>query len=214
MGVNNVQVLRLTPHARALGNPRRDPGSPIVKTGDTSPDSRVVTTGDASFHDEFVALFHKQFPSLFRYLDRLTSEPELAADIAQEAFIRLYQKGTLPDTPSAWLVSVAMNLFRNAQTTRSRRRRLLTPDRMQYAHADPAPSPDAGVSGDDTRDMVRAALGRLPERERQLLLLRAEGLSYREISVALNLNEGSVGVLLARAKQAFRAACKDGFHAP
>ena len=85
---------------------------------------------------------------------------------------------------------------------------------MQHAHADPPASPDALAGGEDTRHMVRTALAALPSRDQQLLLLRAEGLSYREIAEALSLNEASVGVLLARAKQAFRVACKDGFHAP
>ncbi len=46
--------------------------------------------------------------------------------------------------------------------------------------------------------------GRMPERERHMLLLRAEGYSYREIAGALEINEASVGVFLARAKEAFR----------
>ena len=44
----------------------------------------------------------------------------------------------------------------------------------------------------------------MSDRERSLLLLRAEGFSYREIARALELNEGSVGTLLARAQRSFR----------
>jgi DNA-directed RNA polymerase specialized sigma24 family protein len=51
---------------------------------------------------------------------------------------------------------------------------------------------------------VRRALDRLPERDRELLLLRAEGFSYRDIAQALALNETSIGTLIARAKLAFR----------
>jgi RNA polymerase sigma factor (sigma-70 family) len=57
---------------------------------------------------------------------------------------------------------------------------------------------------------VRAAIDRLPERERRMLLLRAEGYSYRDIAAALDLNEASVGVLLARARRAFREAYGGG----
>jgi DNA-directed RNA polymerase specialized sigma24 family protein len=45
----------------------------------------------------------------------------------------------------------------------------------------------------------------MPKRDRELLLLRAEGYSYRELAGALRLNEASIGTLLARARDAFRA---------
>ncbi len=47
-----------------------------------------------------------------------------------------------------------------------------------------------------------------------MLLLRAEGYSYQEIAVALQLNQASVGTLLARARDAFRATYEDPFDAP
>jgi len=156
-----------------------------------------------------VALFHEHFERIYRYLDRLTGEAALAADLAQEAFIRLYRRGALPDAPAAWLISVAMNLLRNAKSTERRRRRLLTPARSEQARADPAPAPDQGMADEDTRRRVRAALDGVPERERRLLLLCAEGYSYREMAAALHLNEASVGVLLARAKRAFRDTYED-----
>ncbi len=168
----------------------------------------------ASFHDQFVALFGMQFQKLYRYLDRLSGEPELAADVAQEAFIRLYQRGSLPDAPEAWLISVAMNLFRNVKSSRSRRRRLLTPARSEGVLADPPPSPEQAAISGESRRKVRAALDRLPERERRLLLLGAEGYSYRDIAAVLELNETSIGTLLARARRAFRECYEDPSDAP
>ncbi|MEZ0334865.1 MAG: sigma-70 family RNA polymerase sigma factor [Gemmatimonadales bacterium] len=157
-----------------------------------------------SFHDSFVGLFEAHFRRLFRYLDRLSGDPELAQDIAQETFVRLYRRGSLPDTPSAWLISVAMNLLRNAQSSRSRRRRLLTAARSEHLHADPPPLPDEAAIAEESRRRVRLAIDRLPERERRLLLLHAEGYGYRDLAAALGLNERSVGTLLARARRAFR----------
>ena len=55
---------------------------------------------------------------------------------------------------------------------------------------------------------------RLAERDRQMLLLRADGYAYRELAAALGLNESSVGTLLARAKRAFREAYEGGANAP
>ncbi len=156
------------------------------------------------FQDRVVELFHAHFHRLVRYLDRLSGDPDLAADLAQEAFIRLHQRGALPEHPEAWLISVAMNLFRNAKSTGARRRRLLTPALAEGAMSDPLPTPLQAVESADERDRVRAALDRLSERERHILLLRAEGYGYRELAEALYLREVSIGTLLARAKRAFR----------
>ena len=162
-----------------------------------------------SFRDDFVELFNGQFPRLYRYLDRACGDPELAADIAQETFVKLYQRGAFPDTPGAWLVTVAMNLLRNAQTMRARRSRLLKviPDAETFADRPITPA-HATESRELTR-RVRTALDQMPERERQLLLLRSEGYSYREIAQALDLQEASVGTLLARAKRVFRDIYED-----
>lgn len=164
---------------------------------------------ESPFQDGFTAMFEAQFARLYRYLDRLSGEPELASDIAQEAFVRLFRRGSMPDTPEAWLISVALNLFRNAKSSRSRRSRLLTATRSEGVLADSPPAPDQAVMGEESRVRVRAALDRLPERERGLLLLRAEGYSYRDMSVALELNEASIGTLLARARHAFRECYED-----
>lgn len=158
----------------------------------------------AAFADHFAELFRVHYPRLFRYLDRLSGEPDLAADLAQDAFVRLYQRGAAPDRVEAWLITVATNLFRNARTQRSRRTHLLTEDRARNVLADPPASPAAVSEDDGQRQRVRAVINQLSERDRQLLLLRAEGYAYRDIARALDLEEASVGTLLARAKRAFR----------
>jgi RNA polymerase sigma-70 factor (ECF subfamily) len=160
----------------------------------------------ASFRDRFIQIFDSGFPRLYRYLDRLSGDQELAADVAQDAFARLYARGSLPDAPDAWLITVAMNLYRNATATRARRRRLLSTVRAEAVLADPSPSPAQVAVEIESAELVRAALDRLATRERQLLLLHAEGYRYREIASVLELNEASVGTLLARAKRAFRDA--------
>jgi RNA polymerase sigma factor (sigma-70 family) len=164
----------------------------------------------APFHDLFVELFNAHFNRIFRYLDRLSGDPDLAADLAQDAFVRLYRRGSLPDAPEAWLISVAMNLFRNAAAARNRSGRLLTIERAEGAHSRPAPSPEAEAIDSESRRRVRLAIDRLPPREKGLLLLAAEGYSYRDIASALQLNEASVGTLLARARRDFRAVYDGG----
>ena len=156
-----------------------------------------------SFHDAFVGLFQDHFQRLFRVIDRASGDPELAEDVVQESFIRLYRRGFLPDDPVAWLVSVAMNLMRNELSRRRRRMRLLTDARGEELLGDPPAAPVRTPDQEALRRRVRAALDGVPERERALLLLRAEGYSYREIARALKLNEASIGTLLARARRAF-----------
>jgi len=163
----------------------------------------------SSFQDRFEELFTAHFHRLWRFMDRLTGEPDLAADLVQDAFLKLLERGSLPDAPESWLITVTLNLFRNQRTTRARRGRLLTLARAAEIQGDPAPAPDQVAMAGDSRRGVRTALERLPERERALLLLRAEGYSYRDLAAALDLNEASIGVLLARAKRAFRAHYED-----
>jgi len=159
-------------------------------------------TFEAAFRREF----DERYATLARYLARLVGEPESAADLAQEAFVRLFQRGSMPDDPAAWLVSVAHNLLRNERQQIARRLRLLELRAEEIAPNEPARAADTTLETRELRANVRRALDALPERERQMLLLRYEGFSYREIAHALAINEASVGTLLARAKTAFRDA--------
>lgn len=168
---------------------------------------------NGSFEEEFDGLFRAQFPRVFRYLDRLSGDAEVARDLAQDTFVRLLHRGAPPDRPEAWLVTVATNLWRNTRATNNRRARLLGPSRSSEVLADPVESPSTEVEGSEARERVRAAMALLPERERLLLLLMAEGYRYREIAEAAGINESSVGTLLARAKRAFRVAYGGPDHA-
>ncbi len=161
---------------------------------------------DATFDAQFRQAFDDRFHSLFRYLDRLSGDAALSADIAQEAFVRLYHRGAMPEDPGAWLVSVVNNLFRDERRRSSRRVRLLARKSPESTLGDPTPAPDAHLFSEAERNAVRNALDGLSERERQLLLLREEGYSYREMSIALGIVESSVGTSLMRARAAFRVA--------
>ncbi|HEV8365559.1 MAG TPA: sigma-70 family RNA polymerase sigma factor [Gemmatimonadaceae bacterium] len=167
---------------------------------------RDAASEEMTFEAAFRREFDARFAPLARYLARLVGEPESAADLAQEAFVRLFQRGSMPDDPAAWLVSVAHNLLRNERTQITRRLRLLEQRGGELAPRDSGPAADAALDARELRVNVRRALDALPERERQMLLLRYEGFSYREIAHALAINETSVGTLLARAKVAFRDA--------
>ena len=168
---------------------------------------------DHSFEDAFSTLFPCEFPRVFGLLVRSCGDAELANDLAQETFVRLYRRGSLPDSTAAWLATVALNLLRNARSRDARRAELLTVARGAGVHSEAAPSVAEGLASEEARRRVRDALDGLAERERNLLLLRSEGYSYREIAEALDLNERSVGTLLARARKAFRTAYSEVAHA-
>jgi RNA polymerase sigma-70 factor (ECF subfamily) len=164
------------------------------------------------FRDAFPRLYREHHARLHAHIHRLCGEPDLAADIVQEAFVRLHRRGRAPDSTGAWLVTVANNLLRNALTQRARRLQLV---RVQaQVETNDALAADNAAVLDEERNRVRTALLRLAPRDQQLLSLLAGGYRYREMAAALGLNEASVGTLLSRAKRAFREAYGDVDDAP
>jgi RNA polymerase sigma factor (sigma-70 family) len=143
-------------------------------------------------------LFVRCHASLQRYLARYTGDADQAADIAQEAFVRMLEHA--PDTSIArpWLFRVATNLAHDASRTARRRRELVLGGRALLTVSDPPAAPDARAGRDAARRMIETALAGLSDKERRALLMREEGFSHREIAAALETTTGSVGTLLAR----------------
>jgi RNA polymerase sigma-70 factor (ECF subfamily) len=160
--------------------------------------------GSEPFEHAFRILFEERSTALHRYLSGVSGDPALADDIVQECFVRLYRRGSMPDSPSAWLVTVAHNLLRDAHRRRTRQGRLLARRAGEVPMSDPSPDTDAAVLAAERIESVRRALARLPERDRRLLLLRHEGYEYREIAAILNVAPGGIGTMLGRASDAFR----------
>jgi RNA polymerase sigma-70 factor, ECF subfamily len=151
---------------------------------------------------DFDAVFAKLYPSLFRYLQRLTGDEDVAEDIAQESFVRLLRQ-TLPEEEvRPWLFTVAMNLVRDRARKHERRQRLLTSAPNLVTRT---PLPDEDVERSERIAAVRDVLERLPERDRQLLLMREEGFKYEEIARVIGVAPASVGTLIARALKKFVA---------
>lgn len=166
------------------------------------------------FERDFRGIFDAEHVSLFRHLHRLIGDRDVAADIAQESFVRLYQRGSLPDDPRAWLVTVAHNLMRDEHRTRTRRARLLEVE-GEALQPVATTSPESALASSQRQALVRRALETLPERDRRALMLRHEGYSYREIAVALDYAPSGIGKLLVRANIAFRSAFEEvNRHAP
>lgn len=144
-------------------------------------------------------LYREHSPALFRYLQRLCGDPELAADAVQETFLRLLDRPPAEEGVKAWLYRVGTNLVIERSRTSARRLRLLarSPDRAPRQEA-PA-EPDAELERAERQRAVRQALESLPPRDRTVLLMRAEGFAHREIAEAVGGTTQSMGSILLRA---------------
>jgi RNA polymerase sigma-70 factor (ECF subfamily) len=131
------------------------------------------------------------------YLWRMLGDRRDAEDCLQETFLRAWRSGRRAEVrePRAWLYTIAANTAR----TQLRRRR-----RNEVERRDPQEdlaAPDDRVSR-DRLEAVRHAVGALPDRQRQALLLRRyQGLSYAEVARVLG---GSAEAARANVYQAVR----------
>lgn len=160
--------------------------------------------------EDFLSAYGRR---LYGYFFRMTRSHHEAEDLLGEIMLRLVRKiGEYNDCGrfEPWLFRIAANLVR---------------DRIRRARARPAPmsldsgcgdqaglsetvsrqaSPvDAGLLADENRDALADALEELPERSRQMVLLRHFGdMSYREIA---EIYDCPVGTVLARVHRALKA---------
>ncbi len=151
---------------------------------------------------EFDALYDEVFPPLFRYCHRLTGDADVAEDVAQEAFVRLLDRGVSGERPAlrVWLFKVATHLIRDRWRVGENRRRLL---QINPVAPGSAPDPERDLEQGEDVANVRSVLARLDARDRELLLMREEGFSYRDMAEAVGVQATSVGTLLARAQKRF-----------
>jgi RNA polymerase sigma-70 factor (ECF subfamily) len=144
-------------------------------------------------------LFSEHKDHLVRYLTRLTGDPELAQDAAQESFLRMLRRPPeRQDNLKAWLFTVATNVVRDDWKRRASADRSAGPV-GQAVLADAPPDPHAQLEQSELRKTVQQILSKLTERERTILLMREEGFLHREIAEAVGTTTQSVGTLIARA---------------
>jgi RNA polymerase sigma factor (sigma-70 family) len=160
--------------------------------------------------ERFDALFRDLYPGLFGLAYRVLGDRGETEETLQEAFLKLAASPMLErpdDEVAAWLRRVCLNLGVNRRRDgRRARERLERAARLEAAARPDDGDPSRAVLRQEARESVRRALSRLPERQRNCLLLRHSGHSYAEIAATLEVAVGSVGVILARAERAFRIA--------
>jgi RNA polymerase sigma-70 factor (ECF subfamily) len=150
----------------------------------------------STLEEEIVALFDLMREPLLRYLASLGLPVADGEEIVQEVFLALFRhlrRGGGRANLRGWIFRVAHNLGlkrRNGKTAGVS---------VQWEWlADPAPGPEEQFFRNELDRRVRAVLRALPEQDRMCLMLRAQGLRYREIAGALAMSLGAVSMSLAR----------------
>ncbi len=143
--------------------------------------------------------------SLYRLGLRVLGEAEAARDLAQDVFVRIYERRRQyrPELPfEPWLFRVAVNLARSGQ-----RRRRERPAGDDLPEVGTPPVAESALLDEERRARVRAALARLQPIHREVLGLRFESeFSLAQIGEVLGLSLGTVKSRLHRGLQAFHAA--------
>lgn len=181
------------------------------------PDVRLmleVRDGNSAAFEELMRRYQNR---LVTVLEHLVGKRGQAEDLAQEVFLRVYRSREryVPGSKfSTWLFTIANNVAANALRSRSRRREVQVtgqdhdrePDLLeQMAQAASGLMPTRQIDKAELREVVRAALDTLSERQRlAVLLCKFEEMSYADIAAAMDLSPQAIKSLLARARDNLR----------
>jgi RNA polymerase sigma-70 factor (ECF subfamily) len=151
-------------------------------------------------------LFAKHHGEIYAYLMRMMRDPEVAADMTQDAFVKAYKNYASlekPENARAWLYQIAHRVALDE----IRRRKIIRFLPWTGESRGAAPSAEHLVmEGRFSGDMQRA-LARIPERQRAALLLaELHDLTGLELAYALGVSHVAARALLTRARESLRQA--------
>jgi RNA polymerase sigma factor (sigma-70 family) len=156
------------------------------------------------------ALYRSSRDDVYAYVATLLRDPAAAEDVTALAFERAYRRRTTFDrrrgNERAWLFGIARNAA--LDELRSRRRTA----RMAADPEDPLSKygSDDGPERALRRSTVRAALGKLSAREREIVALKFHaGFSNAELAQVLGVSDSNAGTLLYRTLEKLRKACDE-----
>ncbi len=190
-----------------LGRPR--PEGPTEDTGHLSATDLALPADPVAARAFIEILFARHQAEIYAYLLRMVRDAELAADLAQDAFIRAYRAcASLDDATKAraWLYQIAHRVALDE----IRRRRIIRFVPWSGEARGAAPSAehlamDARLSGE-----LERALTRIPDRQRSALLLaELHDLTGLELAAALGTSHVAARALLTRARESLRRALAD-----
>jgi RNA polymerase sigma-70 factor (ECF subfamily) len=151
-------------------------------------------------------LFARHHTEIYAYLLRMLREPELAADLTQDAFIKAYRNyETLekPENARAWLYQIAHRVALDE----IRRRKIVRFLPWTGESPGSAPSAERLVMDTHLSSDLQRALGRIPERQRSALLLaELHDFTGLELAAALGVSHVAARALLTRARESLRQA--------
>jgi RNA polymerase sigma factor (sigma-70 family) len=154
---------------------------------------------------EFEEAFSLHHRTVFRAARSVVQDPGLAEDVTQEVFIKLYKhldSITDQEMLRPWLIRVALNEAKNTLRTKIRAN-----NRDENYVKDTVDSSVFSVEDEFEEktgiNEINRALSKIKEPLRSCLVLKQQGLSYREIAQSLELNETSIGTYVARARAEF-----------
>lgn len=160
----------------------------------------------------FVMLYDRYFPRVYNYLRARTGDPHLADDLTAQTFesvlrnITTYRPEKAPF--STWLFAIARNAL-NDHLRAARRRQWLSLEALNFQPSDRSNLEEHYIQN-ESRQALSEALGRLGERERDLVAMKfLAGLNNRQIAGLSGLSESNVGVILYRAMHRLRALLQE-----
>jgi len=157
---------------------------------------------------EVVELFDELRDRMLRYLLGFGLAMPDCEEIVQETFLALFlhlRKGRSRRNLRSWLFRVAHNLaLKNLQSASREARHLVDCDGELVS----ASTPEELCSENQTQQRLRSVFYVLPEESRRCLSLRAEGFTYREIALILDMSLGAVAISLARSLSRMAEAAK------
>lgn len=193
----------------------RESGTPELNNGEDEFDAaemrRLNDGHDAALND----LMARHAEKLFNYLNRSLQNEEDAADLAQEAFVRVYQNRSRFDPKqkfSTWLYAIASNLVKDRFRWRTRHPQVSIDAESAEGHSslgdtlsDPKASPMDVAQQEERSETVRKAVASLPEDLRTpLILAEYEEKSQAEIAEILGCSIKAVETRIYRARQRLR----------
>jgi len=163
--------------------------------------ARAAAKEKIGFEEAFT-LHHR---TVFRAARSVVYDAALAEDVTQETFLRLYKhQDSITDDEMLrpWLIRVAINLAKNTI-----RGNIRANTRDENYVKDTLETTISSVEIDYEEyaavNEIYTALNKIKEPLRSCLILKQQGLSYKEIAGSLDLNEASIGTFVARARQEF-----------
>ena len=150
------------------------------------------------------------------YVNSMINDYDMAVDLAQETFIRVYQNAARYERKyqfSTWIYRIATNLAIDELRSRKRRGRFFfmnafpnyERDRLPLEISDGKPTHDQELYGNELRTALTQAVSCLPQKYRTVFVLKEmQELSYPEIAKVLGTSEGTIKSRLHRAKMILR----------